>query len=93
MTSSSAAYQPSPEPFTEQSPLRTPPTAGELGYGEKKSRCEQIVAEFFRSDSRIIVRPAVLVGPHDSRPRFIHWPLRARASGEMLAPGSPEPGS
>ncbi len=87
-TSSSAAYEAGPEPFTEDHPLRTMPASGPAGYGEKKARGEQWVRE--HHPAHIIVRPAVLVGPYDTRHRFVHYPLRAREGGEFIAPGSPD---
>jgi len=84
--SSSAAYEGGPEPFTEDHPLRTMPAAGPVGYGEKKARGEQWVRELH--PAHIVVRPAVLVGPYDTRHRFVRYPLRAREGGEFLAPGS-----
>lgn len=85
-TSSIAAYQAAPAPWTEDVPLKKIPAEGPRNYGEKKSRCEQIVAAAFATP--VILRPAVLIGPHDARHRFVRWPLRAREGGELLVPGS-----
>jgi len=74
--------------YTEDEPLRPPPAAGERSYGEHKIGCELEVAGRFGGRATIL-RPAVLVGPHDPSGRFIRWPLRAREGGEMLVPGGP----
>lgn len=87
--SSTAAYAHDPNPFTEDHPLRSVPPGGPTDYKEKKAHAEAVVARHF--DARtIVVRPAVLVGPHDTRHRFVRWPLRAREGGEVIAPGSPD---
>ena len=35
------------------------------------------------------IRPGFIVGERDSSSRFLFWPLRVRAGGEMLIPGEP----
>lgn len=75
--------------YREDEPLRPPPASGERSYGEHKLGCElELVRCFGRSAT--IIRPAVLVGPHDPFDRFLRWPLRAREGGEMLVPGGPD---
>ena len=39
---------------------------------------------------RSIVRPGLIVGPHDPTGRFTYWPHRVSRGGEVLAPGSPQ---
>lgn len=87
--SSIAAYAASDTPRDEASPLRPVPAEGPLDYGEKKVASERVVAAAF-GERAMIVRPAALVGPYDTRFRFVRWGLRAREGGELLAPGRPE---
>ena len=38
----------------------------------------------------LVVRPGLIVGPHDPTGRFTYWPHRIARGGEVLAPGPPE---
>jgi nucleoside-diphosphate-sugar epimerase len=58
-------------------------------YGALKATCEQIVQAAF-AEAATIVRPGLIVGPHDPTDRFTYWPVRIAAGGEVLAPGSPD---
>ncbi len=58
-------------------------------YGGLKATCERAAAEAF-GDGTIVVRPGLIVGPHDPTDRFGYWPRRVAAGGEVLAPGRPE---
>ena len=58
-------------------------------YGARKAECERIVAEAFPARA-LIVRPGLIVGPHDPTDRFTYWPRRIARGGEVLAPGEPE---
>jgi 2'-hydroxyisoflavone reductase len=58
-------------------------------YGARKARCEQVVAEAF-GDRTLVVRPGLIVGPHDPTGRFTYWPHRVARGGDVLAPASPE---
>ena len=58
-------------------------------YGALKALCEREVAQVFREHS-LIVRPGLIVGPHDPTGRFTYWARRLERGGEILAPGSPE---
>jgi 2'-hydroxyisoflavone reductase len=58
-------------------------------YGPLKALCEQAVWEVFRERS-LIVRPGLIVGPHDPTGRFTYWAHRLERGGEILAPGPPE---
>lgn len=55
-------------------------------YGPLKVACEDIVQEFY-GDRCTLLRPQVIVGPHDPSGRFTYWLNRAALAGEMLAPG------
>ena len=57
-------------------------------YGPLKALCEQQAQQAFGPDT-LIVRPGVLVGPHDATDRFTYWARRVAAGGEVLAPGRP----
>ena len=82
-------------------PTETSPTA-ELGdlpldelapdfsnYGPLKALSEVEVERIFR-EGALIVRPGLIVGPHDPTGRFTYWARRLRRGGEILAPGPPE---
>ena len=58
-------------------------------YGPLKALCEQAVEEAF-SGRALVVRPGLIVGPHDPTDRFTYWPQRLAQGGEVLAPGRPE---
>lgn len=58
-------------------------------YGPLKALCETAVRDIF--DVRAsIVRPGLIVGPHDPTGRFTYWPHRVARGGEVLAPAPPE---
>jgi len=54
-------------------------------YGPRKALCEQAVQEVFGIDS-IVIRPGLIVGPHDPTDRFTYWPVRIARGGDVLAP-------
>ena len=58
-------------------------------YGGLKALCEQAVWKTF-SEKTMIVRPGLIVGPHDSTDRFTYWPHRIMQGGDILAPGRHE---
>ena len=58
-------------------------------YGPLKALCEQAVQAAFPGTS-LVVRPGLIVGPHDASDRFTYWPWRVAQGGRMLAPGRPE---
>ncbi len=58
-------------------------------YGALKAHCEEEVQTHF--DGIVtVVRPGLIVGPHDPTDRFTYWPARIAKGGRILAPGSPE---
>lgn len=57
-------------------------------YGARKAACETMVEEAF-GESALVVRPGLIVGPHDPTGRFTHWPHRVARGGDVLAPGAP----
>lgn len=80
------------EECREDAELRVPADAQTRNYGEIKILCERVVQQGF-AERAVIIRPAVLVGPHDNMDRFVRWMLRARTPGPMLVPGPPEVGT
>ncbi|RIH88244.1 NAD-dependent epimerase/dehydratase family protein [Calidithermus roseus] len=58
-------------------------------YGGLKAICEDIVRQAY-GEQATIVRPHLVVGPHDHTGRFSYWPWRAAQGGEMLFPAPPE---
>jgi 2'-hydroxyisoflavone reductase len=63
-------------------------TYGKL-YGGLKARCEQ-AAERALPNRALIIRPGLIVGPHDYTDRFTYWVERVARGGEVLAPGRPD---
>ncbi|MFN9745367.1 MAG: NAD-dependent epimerase/dehydratase family protein [Betaproteobacteria bacterium] len=87
-----------PAPLTEDSPraaLAEPGTEAVTGetYGPLKALCEDVALQAFGPDRCLVVRPGLIVGPHDPTGRFSWWVRRfmreAGRSGEVLAPGHP----
>lgn len=58
-------------------------------YGALKALCEQEVSDRFGSRA-LVVRPGLIVGPHDPTGRFTYWPHRLARGGEVLAPAPPD---
>lgn len=64
------------------------PNYAEL-YGGLKALCEQ-AAEAVMPGRVLIIRPGLIVGPHDYTDRFTYWTVRVARGGEVLAPGRPD---
>lgn len=80
--------------FDEDAPvLPTPdPLPGKLEmelYGALKAGCEEVVRAGFGEGS-LVIRPGLIVGPHDPTDRFTYWPMRFLRGGTVLAPGRPQ---
>jgi 2'-hydroxyisoflavone reductase len=58
---------------------------GEL-YGGLKALCER-AAEVSMPGRTLVIRPGLIVGPHDYSDRFTYWVERIAKGGEVLAPG------
>lgn len=58
-------------------------------YGPLKALCEQVVQSIY-GERALIIRPGLIVGPHDPTDRFTYWPVRVARSGEVLAPHRPQ---
>ena len=54
-------------------------------YGPLKALCEAEVERAFPGHA-LIVRPGLIVGPHDPTDRFTYWPRRLGQGGEILGP-------
>ena len=60
-------------------------------YGPLKALCEQAVEQAMPGRA-LILRPGLIVGPHDPSDRFTYWPHRIAQGGNVLAPGRPDRG-
>lgn len=58
-------------------------------YGALKALCET-AAQAALPGRTLIVRPGLIVGPHDPTDRFTYWPVRAARGDELLVPGDPD---
>jgi len=82
---------PDRRPVRESQP-RIPPASEDVTdvngetYGALKVACEHLVEQIY-ADRCTLLRPQVVVGPHDPTGRYAYWVQRAAQSGEMLAPG------
>ncbi|HRF59247.1 MAG TPA: hypothetical protein PLH94_04955 [Fimbriimonadaceae bacterium] len=83
-----------PRPGADESaPLATlgDPTVEEITgetYGGLKVLCEARVKEAF-GERATLVRPGLIVGPHDPTDRFTYWPMQFLHGGDVLAPKAP----
>src|SRR6185503_5547646 len=64
------------------------PAYGAL-YGPLKAECER-AAEKMMPNRVLVLRPGLIVGPHDYSDRFTYWVVRVAAGSQVLAPGRPE---
>lgn len=71
-------------------PLATEEINGET-YGPLKVECEDVVVGAF-GDRSTIVRPGLIIGPHDHTGRFGYWVNRFASYGEVLVPEAPGSG-
>ncbi|MET8147607.1 NAD-dependent epimerase/dehydratase family protein [Actinoplanes sp. NPDC005259] len=92
--SSVSAYAGWPaEPVTESSPLHEgDPDMGSgdgpsHAYGPMKVGCEAAIRREFGADQSLILRPGVVLGPHEYVGRLKWWLGRALRGGQILAPG------
>ena len=73
-------YEP---PFPDTEEIR------EDTYGPLKVASEVTVRDAF-GDRALIVRPGLIVGPHDPTDRFTYWVRRVATGGEVLTPAPPD---
>jgi 2'-hydroxyisoflavone reductase len=81
------------EGVTEESPVLDCPadatgTVETLGYGELKAGAERAAATAMPGRC-LIVRPGLIVGPHENVGRLPWWLARLARGGTVLAPGGP----
>lgn len=91
ITAVSVYGDPDQRPVYETHPLLPPATedvteVNSDTYGPLKVACEQIVQEIY-DERATLLRPQIVVGPHDPSGRYAYWINRAARGGEMLAPG------
>lgn len=60
-----------------------------MTFGPLKALCERTVQDIFGVNS-LIIRPGLIVGPHDPTDRFTYWVKRVAQGGEILAPEGPQ---
>lgn len=58
-------------------------------YGPLKALCEKTVQDTY-GDRALVIRPGLIVGPHDPTDRFTYWPMRVKRGGDMVAPDRPD---
>jgi 2'-hydroxyisoflavone reductase len=58
-------------------------------YGALKAMCEAVVRQTF-GERALVVRPGLIVGPHDPTDRFTWWPHRVALGGRIAAPVRPD---
>ncbi|MFI7633351.1 NAD-dependent epimerase/dehydratase family protein [Nonomuraea sp. NPDC049400] len=79
-------------PATEDTPgWPCAPDAGpdDGGYGVLKAGCERAVQQGFEGNA-LIVRPGLILGPHENVARLPWWLSRIARGGQVLAPGDPD---
>src|SRR5947208_15776504 len=75
-----------PDPYKET--LEAMKAGGFKTYGPLKALSEKETDKWFPGKA-LIIRPGLIVGPHDETDRFTYWPVRVDRGGEVLAPGNP----
>ncbi len=75
-----------PDPYKET--LEAMKAGGFKTYGPLKALSERETEKWFPGKA-LIIRPGLIVGPHDETDRFTYWPVRIDRGGEVLAPGNP----
>lgn len=58
-------------------------------YGPLKALCEKTVLDIY-GDRALIVRPGLIVGPHDPTDRFTYWPMRVKRGDDVITPDKPQ---
>jgi 2'-hydroxyisoflavone reductase len=94
VSSISVYAEPMPRGADETAPVArlADPSVEDIGngnYGGLKALCEERVRDAFAGRA-LVVRPGLIVGPHDTTDRFPYWTRRLARGGEVLAPGSPD---
>ncbi|MFI9718928.1 NAD-dependent epimerase/dehydratase family protein [Streptomyces sp. NPDC052396] len=83
-------------PLREEDPTlaEEPPAVGmpadvNVPYGQDKARCEKVAAAALEGRLTIL-RPGVILGPHEYVGRLPWWLRRVERGGSILAPGQPD---
>jgi 2'-hydroxyisoflavone reductase len=88
-----ASFRESPTESAQRAELGGMPSdvmlPGYENYGALKALCEDVVTDVY-GERALIVRPGLIVGPHDPTGRFTYWPHRIARGGEFVVPGPPE---
>ncbi len=92
--SSISVYADAASPALDENALRArlPAADGEdiaAHYGALKAACEDEVNACFGARA-LLIRPGLIVGPHDPTGRFTYWVRRVARGGQVLAPPSRE---
>src|SRR5437868_5128470 len=74
------------DPYKET--LEAMKAGGFKTYGPLKALSEKETEKWFPGKA-LIIRPGLIVGPHDETDRFTYWPVRVDRGAEVLAPGNP----
>lgn len=82
-------------PWTEAAPTHdgAPDDAGPpdlFTLGPRKVGCERAVLETYGAGAALVVRPGLVVGPHDNLGMLPWWLSRIHLGGTVVAPGNPE---
>ena len=84
-----ADFTTGPDETSDVVPLENPESEDvDTDYGALKAACEAQVRAL-HGDGALVVRPGLIVGPHDPTGRFTYWPVRGAQGGEVLAPAPP----
>lgn len=91
--SSAAVYEPTSEPrIDETAAVQTEPPAGDgvewwhTEYARHKVACEAIVLDAFGESNSLVIRPGMVIGPHDPVGYFTYWAVRLWRGGDVLVP-------
>lgn len=57
-------------------------------YGVMKGNSELAASKVFGASRTTVVRPTFMFGPADRTNRFMYWPLKLAAGGDVILPGS-----
>jgi 2'-hydroxyisoflavone reductase len=91
-----ADFSTGPSEESERAELAECQPADELlpdygNYGALKALSEDVVTEVY-GERALVVRPGLIVGPHDPTGRFTYWPHRVARGGEFVVPAPPDTG-
>lgn len=92
--SSISAYGSLAEPGRREDAPTAPPPPPDAEdvlryYAELKAACERVVQDVLPGRA-LVIRPGLIVGPHDPTERFTYWVRRLAEGGRVLAPRAPD---